>query len=371
MKKLGFGLMRLPLTVQGDQRRIDQETFNKMVDCFIEQGFTYFDTAWPYHGEASERAFKKAVADRYPRTQFIIADKMPVWIVKEEADYKKIFDEQIERCGVEYFDYYLLHNLNATSYNETVRLGGFEFVKKMKAEGKVRNIGFSFHDKADVLDKILSEQRDLDFVQLQINYLDWDDNRVQSRKCYEVALKHNMPVIAMEPVKGSCLALVPEEAEKIFKTYNSSASAASWAIRFVASLDNIFMVLSGMSTFNQMVDNTGFMQIFKPLNNDEQALIKEAAKIIKSKIAIPCTDCKYCIETCPQNIPISRYFSLYNEQNQFGLLPSIIRDYGWASAGGGKASECIACKQCENHCPQHIAIVDNLKDFARIFEIKR
>ena len=368
MKKLGFGLMRLPLTKMGDHKSIDQEAVNKMADHFIGQGFTYFDTAYPYHGGMSEVAFKKAVVDRYPRDKFTIADKMPLWFVKESADYQKLFDEQISRCGVDYFDYYMLHALDKGRYPETVKLGGFEFIKKLKAEGKAKRVGFSFHDKADVLDKILSEHPEVDFVQLQINYIDWDDKNIQSRKCHETALKHNTPVVVMEPVKGGCLASLPPEADKLFKAHNAAASAASWAIRFTASLENTIVVLSGMSSIEQLADNAAFMRDFKPLNADEQAVIKKAAEIINSKIAIPCTGCMYCVEGCPQKIPIPQYFSLYNNQKVYGLIPSIIGSYAFMSDGVGKAKDCIACAQCEGHCPQHIAIVDNLKEVAKVFE---
>ncbi|GHU12724.1 Fe-S oxidoreductase [Spirochaetia bacterium] len=368
MKKLGFGLMRLPVTCPGNQKSIDQETLNKMADRFIEQGFTYFDTAYPYHEGMSEGAFRKAVADRYPREQFTIADKMPVWLVKGSADYQRIFAEQLSRCGVGYFDYYMLHALDAERYPETVKFGGFEFIKKLKADGKAKHIGFSFHDKADVLDKILSEHPEVDFVQLQINYIDWDDKGIQSRKCHETALKHGTPVVVMEPVKGGCLASLPEEADKLFKAHNANAGSASWAIRFAASLDKTIVVLSGMSSFEQLADNAAFMRDFKPLNDEERVIIKKAAEIISANIAIPCTGCMYCVEGCPQKIPIPRYFSLYNNQKQYGLIPSIIGSYAFASDGVGKAKDCIACKQCEEHCPQHIAIADNLKEVAKVFE---
>jgi predicted aldo/keto reductase-like oxidoreductase len=368
MKKLGFGLMRLPLVKPGDAKNIDQEAVNKMADHFISQGFTYFDTAYPYHGGMSEGVFKKAVVDRHPRDQFTIADKMPVWLVKESADYQKLFDEQISRCGVEYFDYYMLHALDKDRYPETTRLGGFEFIQKLKAGGKAKHIGFSFHDKADVLDTILTEHPEVDFVQLQINYIDWEDANVQSRKCHETALKHGVPVVVMEPVKGGCLASPPAEADKLFKAHNAQATAASWAVRFAASLENTLVVLSGMSDFGQLADNASFMRDFRPLDNDEQAIIKKAAEIIRSKIAVPCTGCGYCVEDCPQKIPIPRYFSLYNNQKLYGLIPSIVGSYAMASNGAGKAKDCVACKQCEGHCPQHIAIVDNLKEVAKVFD---
>ena len=369
MKKLGFGLMRLPLVSELDRAGIDQEVTTKMVDHFLERGFTYFDTAYMYHSGNSETAFRKAVAERHPRNSFTIADKMPVWLVKESGDYQKYFDEQLKRCGVDYFDYYLLHNLGVNAYADTLRLGGFDFIKKMKAEGKARYIGFSFHDKADLLDRILTEQSYLDFTQLQINYIDWDNEGIQSRKCHEVAVKHKKPVVVMEPVKGGSLASIPEDAERLFRGYDSAASAASWAIRFAASLENVFVVLSGMGAPEQVADNAGYMRDFKPLNSDERALVEQAAALINRNIAIPCTACAYCVEGCPQSIAIPQYFSLYNNQKQFGLTPSQTVYYNNLTAGGhGKASGCVACGQCEEHCPQHIAIAERLKEVADVFE---
>jgi predicted aldo/keto reductase-like oxidoreductase len=368
MKKLGFGLMRLPLTNSNDYASANQETSTKMVDYFFEQGGTYFDTAYMYHLGNSEIIFKKTVTQRHPRNAFTIADKMPVWLVKETGDYQKYFDEQLERCGVDYFDYYLLHALSVQGYADALKHGGFEFLGKMKAEGKARHIGFSYHDNADLLDKILTEQNDVDFVQLQINYIDWNSEAIQSRKCYEVAAKHGKPVIVMEPVKGGTLALLPEEADSLFKIYSRTASAASWAIRFAASLKNVMVVLSGMSALDQLVDNAAYMRNFKPLNDHEQAIIKRVTEIINRKVEIPCTACAYCIEGCPQKIAIPQYFSLYNTQKQFGLTPAERVYYNNLTAEFGKASDCIGCKQCEEHCPQHIAIAEQLKEVAKVFE---
>ncbi|MDR2343840.1 MAG: aldo/keto reductase [Spirochaetaceae bacterium] len=369
MKKLGFGMMRLPLKNALDRADVDVEMTAEMADYFIAKGFNYFDTAYIYHLGNSEAVFKKAVAERHPRETFVIADKMPVWLVKESADYQKFFDEQLGRCGLGYFDYYLLHNLGVDSYAETLKHGGFEFIKKLKAEGKARHIGFSFHDKAELLDKILTGQGGLDFVQLQINYIDWDNEGIQSRKCHEVAVKHGIPVIVMEPVKGGSLALVPGAAENLFKGYDGGASAASWAIRFAASLKNVIVVLSGMSTPAQMTDNTGYMRDFRPLNDDERAIIKQASDLINKNTAIPCTGCGYCLEGCPQKIAIPQYFSLYNNQKQFGLTASQTVYYTNLAAGGhGKASGCVGCGQCEEHCPQRIAVTELLKEVAGVFE---
>ncbi len=369
VKKLGFGLMRLPITEQGNPKSINQELVNKMVDYYLEKGFTYCDTAYPYHQGMSEIVARMALVERYPRESFTIADKMPTFLVTKNEDYQRFFDEQLERCGVSYFDYYWLHNLGAKSYALTLKYDGFEFMKKLKEDGKVKHIGFSYHDKAELLDRILTEHPEMEYVQLQINYIDWDNESIESRKCYEVATKHNKPVIVMEPVKGGALANVPGEAAKLFKDYNPDISLASWAVRFAASLDNVFIVLSGMSNFEQVLDNTSYMQNFIPLNDEEREIIKKAVETINSSIAIPCTACQYCVDGCPQKLPIPKFFSLYNNQKQFGLTPSQKTYYMNLTQDFGKASDCIGCKQCEQHCPQHIDIVENIKEVSRVFDV--
>jgi len=367
--KLGFGLMRLPLTDAADYKSVDQEEATRMIDYFIEQGFTYFDTAYIYHSGVSEYTVKNALVGRHSRNNFTIADKMPVWLVTESSDYEKYFDEQLARCGVSYFDYYLLHNLGVKSYADTLHCGGFEFMKKLKREGRARHIGFSFHDNADLLDKILTAHPEMEFVQLQINYIDWENESIQSRRCYETALKHDRQIVVMEPVKGGSLARIPEAAERIFRTANADMSTASWAIRFAASLENVLVVLSGMSTVEQLADNAGYMREFRSLDNDEKRLIRDVADVIRKSIAIACTACAYCVEGCPQSIPIPQYFALYNDFRQLGKILNLMAYFRNLIEESGKPSDCIACRQCEEHCPQHIDIVAKLRETANVFEV--
>lgn len=366
VKRLGFGAMRLPTL--SSQQEIDLEQTKQMVDLMLQRGFHYFDTAYPYHSGHSEVALREALVRRHPRETFLLADKMPVWLVKEHAQYQGLFEEQLSRCGVDYFDFYLLHNMGHASYADTEACDGFGFLQELKAAGKARFVGFSFHDNAALLDQILTKHPEVDFVQLQINYIDWDRPSVQAGACYEIARKHGKPIIVMEPIKGGGLANPGPEVTALFEAVTPNASAASWAVRFAASLDGVITVLSGMSNLEQVQDNISYMQEFVPLSAAEQAAVEQAVAILKQSTAIPCTDCKYCVESCPQRINIPSVFSIYNMTKQFGAMNFPKMHYARQTIHGGKASECIACGACESHCPQHITIIEELKKVAALLE---
>ena len=364
-KKLGFGLMRLPLTDPNDGASVDVELLKTMVDAFLEKGFTYFDTAWMYCGFQSECAIREALVKRHPRDSYTLADKLHAGFLKTKEDRERIFQEQLRKTGVDYFDYYLLHDVGTDHYKTYQELDCFRWLEEKKAQGLARHIGFSYHDNAELLDRVLTEHPEVEFVQLQLNYLDWDSEGVQSRKCYETAVKHG------KPVKGGTLARVPESVEKMFREARPEMSIPSWAIRFAASLEHVMVVLSGMSNMEQLLDNTDYMADFQPLSAQEQALVKKAVDAINSTIVIPCTGCSYCTEGCPQRIAIPKYFSLYNADLQE------IKEKSWRPQGEyytrltmnfGKASDCLECGQCEQVCPQHLPIIRHLKDVAARFE---
>lgn len=368
--KLGFGLMRLPMN--GEE--IDMEQTIKMVDLFMSKGFTYFDTAYVYINGKSEVAAREAIVKRYPRDSFTLATKLPLWDnVETEEDMQKIFDTSMERAGVEYFDYYLLHAMDKAKFEKADRIGAWDFLFKMKEQGKIKHVGFSFHDSADVLDEALTKHPEAEFVQLQINYIDWESDNVQSRKCHEVCLKHNKPVIVMEPIKGGSLASMAESAQHFLTDAKPDASVASWAVRYCAGLDNILTVLSGMSTMAQVEDNVSYMENFQPLSEEEQGTLNKAIDALNAIPTIPCTGCRYCVDDCPRHINIPEIFKAVNGYKQFGNAAGTDKPYNQGhydnvTKEGGKASECLQCGSCEAHCPQHISIIEELKNAAKIYE---
>jgi predicted aldo/keto reductase-like oxidoreductase len=366
--KLGFGLMRLPTLAGGSDKDVDLEKVKEMVDLFMARGFTYFDTAYVYHGGESEVVAREAIVKRYPRDKFQLTTKMPLWDVKSIDDYEKIFKTQLERAGVDYFDVYLLHGIGGNSLDKIDETGGWDFLKLVKERGQAKHIGFSFHSPASDLEKILSAHPEVEVVQLQINYVDWESDDVQARLCYETAMKYNKSVIVMEPIRGGSLAVMSPDTQKIFTDYRPDVSVASWALRFCASLDNIVTILSGMTTLEQVSDNTETMMNAKPLSDEERQVIGKVIKALNEVPTVPCTGCKYCINDCPQKIMIPAIIESLNEYKKFRSLPNIKRRYDMITGRGGKASSCIDCKSCEEHCPQHIKITEVLREAAELFE---
>ena len=371
-KNFGFGCMRLPMLSNGE---VDIEQCKVMADLFMDAGFNYFDTAHVYINGKSETAIREFLSRRYPRESFILTDKLTTHCFSKEEEIRPLFESQLKACGVDYFDFYLMHAQNADIFAKFKKCHAYENSFRLKEEGKVRHVGISFHDKAEVLDQILNEYPDVEIVQIQLNYADWDDAGVEAKKVYEICVKHKKPVVVMEPVKGGTLVNLPDEAQKVFDSLNkkrgTNFSNAAYALRYSATPEAVCMTLSGMSDIEQMKDNISSMKDFMPLDSEEMAAVDEVCKVFRSQNLIPCTSCRYCVEEnkCPRNILIPDMFSLQNQKKQFS---SWNQDYYYSNVltvnGHKKASECIKCRGCERTCPQHLPIVELLGTVAQTFE---
>ena len=361
----GFGCMRLPMS--GNE--IDIEQVKQMADLFIESGFNYFDTAHGYHDGKSELALKEALTSRHDRSEYLLTDKLTEPYFNKQEDIRPFFQSQLDACGVEYFDFYLMHAQNAVNFEKFKKCKAYETAFELKKEGKIKHVGLSFHDKAEVLDNILTTYPEIEIVQIQFNYVDYEDDSVQSRKVYEVCRKHNKPVIVMEPVKGGSLVNLPADAQKIFDEMNGGSNA-SYAIRFAAGFDGIRVVLSGMSNLEQMRDNISYMKDFKPLDEKERDAVAKVTAVFKGLDMIPCTSCHYCTEEnhCPKNIKIPELFACLNRKKIFNDWNQNMY-YGQHTTGeNGKASDCIQCGGCERVCPQQLPIRKLLGDVAAVFD---
>ena len=366
-KKLGFGCMRLPMK----GKAIDTDEMKKMVDHFLENGFNYFDTAHGYHDGLSEPALKECLTSRYPREKYLLTDKLTGPYFKSQEDIRPFFEKQLELCGVEYFDFYLMHAQEHNVFEKFKRCKAYETAFELKKEGKIRHVGLSFHDSAETLDRILTEYPEVEIVQIQFNYVDYDDTAVQSGKLLEVLKKHGKPALVMEPVKGGNLSNLPDAAKQVYDALGSN-SYASYAIRYAAGFDQVAMVLSGMSNLDQMRDNVSYMKDFQPLSAQEMEAVEKVKGIFNSMHLVPCTSCHYCIEEnhCPQNILIPNMFSALNAKK---LFDDWNQDYYYQEVitkNNGKASDCLKCGMCEQVCPQHLQIRDLLEQVAETFEKK-
>lgn len=359
--KLGFGLMRLPKK----DGKIDIETASRMVDECLAGGFYYFDTAYVYDGGDSECAVKELLTSRYPREQFCLATKLPAWEMKSSEDRDRLFRIQLERTGAQYFDFYLLHAISRENIGIYDKFDCFAWLQEKKAQGLIRHAGFSFHDTPEMLDEVLTKHPEMEFVQLQINYADWENEKVQSRGVYEVARKHGKPVIIMEPVKGGNLAILRDDIGSVLKEARPDASYASWALRFAASHEGLLTVLSGMSNEEQMQDNIATMKDFEPLTEKETALINQVTEKLNQIPTIACTACRYCVEGCPQEIQIPDMIKLLNTCRVYDYNASVERSFNMTlKDGSGRPSDCVQCGQCESVCPQHLPIISIMEDAA-------
>jgi len=369
IKKLGFGMMRLPRVEGGADADIDKKQAADMIDLYLERGFKYFDTAFMYHDGESEKAVGELLAARHPRESFLLASKLPLWDAGKKEDMEEIFKTQLERTRAAYFDRYLIHGIDRRLAKKIDDFDAWGYVKALKDKGLVRSIGFSFHSTAEHLDEILTKHPEMEFVQLQINYADWESADVQSRLCYEVAERHNKPVTVMEPVRGGALSAMPDDIRDIFLRAAPDKNIASWALRFVASLPLVDVVLSGMSNMEQLKENMETFDNLKPLTDAERKVISEVLAELSKIPTIPCTACKYCTTNCPKGINIPRIISLLNDYNVYKNLDANVRRYNMMINGGrGKASSCIQCGKCESHCPQNIKIISALSEAAKAFE---
>ncbi|MCM1023071.1 MAG: aldo/keto reductase [Prevotella sp.] len=365
MPRLGFGMMRLP---QKDGK-IDMDSVCRMVDAYMDAGLNYFDTAYVYHEGKSEIAVREAVVKRYPREAFYLATKLPAWCMQSGADCDRIFNEQLERLGTDYVDFYLLHSLeDGSNYEKQEEYGSFSWAVEKKKQGKIRHFGFSFHGSPELLENILDKHPEVEFVQIQLNYADWENPVVQSGKLFEILKKRNIPMIIMEPVKGGTLANPTPEIEEKFKAVRPQSSAASWAMRFVGSLTGVMTILSGMSTEEQMADNIATFKNFEPLSDGEKNVIKEVREIMLNTPTIGCTACRYCTDGCPKNISIPDVFRAVNTMRLYKeeFRPKMF--YGGVVQKHGRAAECIACGQCEGVCPQHLPIIKLLKEASEVLD---
>ncbi len=366
MNKLGFGFLRLPKIDNDSEKDIDWPLLNQMVDAFLAGGGNYFDTAYTYLKGLSEEALRRTLVQRHPRESFRIADKLPGYQVKEPGDCERFFQIQLERCGVEWFDVFMLHWLNPENYRIAQQFDEFGFLRKLKAEGRAKKIGFSYHGSAALLEEILTAHPEVDIVQLQINYLDWADPAIEAGACYDIAARHGKEVVVMEPVKGGTLANLPEEAQAMLVAHAPDESPASWALRFAQDLENVSVVLSGMNTMDQILEN---LQDKQRLSGIERSILEDVCKVLNRSIAIPCTSCRYCVSHCPNQIAIPDYFSIYNSYSRHpGDDWKMQPVYEKIALNHGKASDCIACGQCEAHCPQRIPIPEWMPRIAKAFE---